>query len=218
MTSAPPIGYRLATRRARLAKHTNLGLRAAVCGAEPIDPFVLRDFAAAYAQAGFKPEAFRPAYGLAEATMAVSMVPLGERARTLQVDPGSAIYGSSISVKRSLAYDEVVAEEDSVWLVSCGRALRGLSLSIRDDDGRSYPDGVVGEIWVEGASVCAGYNQTSADETFKGGVLRTGDSGFIIGALLAGAVADLFGFRPAIQLIAALTVGSGLLALCTLRD
>jgi len=43
------------------------------------------------------------------------------------------------------------------------------------------------------------------------------DSGFIIGALLAGVVADLFGFRPAIQLIAAITVGSGVLAIGTVR-
>ena len=43
------------------------------------------------------------------------------------------------------------------------------------------------------------------------------DFGFIIGALLAGGMADLFGFRPAIQLIAALTVGSGLLALFTIK-
>jgi MFS family permease len=43
------------------------------------------------------------------------------------------------------------------------------------------------------------------------------DFGLIIGALLAGAVADLFGFRPAIQLIAAITVGSGLVALFTVR-
>jgi MFS family permease len=43
------------------------------------------------------------------------------------------------------------------------------------------------------------------------------DAGFIVGALLAGAVADLFGFKPAIQLIAAITVGSGLLALLTVR-
>ena len=43
------------------------------------------------------------------------------------------------------------------------------------------------------------------------------DSGFIIGALLAGAVADLFGFKPAIQLIAVLTVGSGVVALFTVR-
>ena len=43
------------------------------------------------------------------------------------------------------------------------------------------------------------------------------DSGFIIGALLAGIFADLFGFRPAIRLIEALTVGSGILAMVTLR-
>ena len=43
------------------------------------------------------------------------------------------------------------------------------------------------------------------------------DAGFIVGALLAGAVADLFGFRPAIQLIAAITVGSGLLAFMTIK-
>ena len=43
------------------------------------------------------------------------------------------------------------------------------------------------------------------------------DSGFIIGALLAGAVADLFGFKPAIQLIAVLTVGSGVVAFFTIR-
>jgi len=43
------------------------------------------------------------------------------------------------------------------------------------------------------------------------------DAGFIIGALLAGIVADLFGFKPAIQLIAAITVGSGLLAFFTIK-
>ena len=43
------------------------------------------------------------------------------------------------------------------------------------------------------------------------------DSEFIIGALLAGIFADLFGFRPAIRLIGALTVGSGILAMVTLR-
>ena len=43
------------------------------------------------------------------------------------------------------------------------------------------------------------------------------DAGFIIGALLAGAAADIFGFRPAIQVIAAVTVGSGILAFLTVR-
>mgnify|MGYP003727591071 CR=1 FL=1 len=43
------------------------------------------------------------------------------------------------------------------------------------------------------------------------------DSGFIAGALLAGAFADLFGFSVAIQFVAALTVASGVVAQITMR-
>ena len=44
------------------------------------------------------------------------------------------------------------------------------------------------------------------------------DSGFIAGALLAGAFADLFGFSVAIQIVAALTVASGVVAQFTVRS
>ncbi len=43
------------------------------------------------------------------------------------------------------------------------------------------------------------------------------DSGFIAGALLGGALADLFGFSVAIQIVAALTVASGVVAQFTVR-
>ena len=43
------------------------------------------------------------------------------------------------------------------------------------------------------------------------------DAGFIAGALLAGAFADLFGFSVAIQFVAALTVASGVVAKITVR-
>ena len=43
------------------------------------------------------------------------------------------------------------------------------------------------------------------------------DSGFIVGALTAGALADLFGFEVAIQSVAALTVASGVVAAATVR-
>ena len=43
------------------------------------------------------------------------------------------------------------------------------------------------------------------------------DSGFIVGALLAGSIADLFGFRVAIQAVAALTVASGMVAYLTVK-
>ena len=44
------------------------------------------------------------------------------------------------------------------------------------------------------------------------------DSGAIVGALGAGALADLFGFATAIQSVAAVTVASGLIAAATIRD
>ena len=45
--------------------------RIAFCGAEPIRPEALDRFAQAFAPCGFKPEAFYPCYGLAEATRQV---------------------------------------------------------------------------------------------------------------------------------------------------
>jgi MFS family permease len=44
------------------------------------------------------------------------------------------------------------------------------------------------------------------------------DAGAIAGALIAGALADAFGFEPAIQLVAAITAGSGVLAAWMLQE
>jgi MFS family permease len=43
------------------------------------------------------------------------------------------------------------------------------------------------------------------------------DTGFIVGALSAGVLADLFGLGVAIQAIAGLTVASGILSAATMR-
>jgi MFS family permease len=43
------------------------------------------------------------------------------------------------------------------------------------------------------------------------------DGGAVVGALAAGVLADLFGFQPAIQTVAALTAASGIIAAATLR-
>ncbi len=59
---------------------------------------------------------------------------------------------------------------------------------------------------------------TAIDRATALGVYRFWrDSGFIAGALLAGAAADLFGFSVAIQIVAAVTVASGFVALVTAK-
>ena len=47
-------------------------------GADMIRPDVMQAFVDAFAEAGFQASAFLPSYGLAEATLAVSIMPPGE--------------------------------------------------------------------------------------------------------------------------------------------
>jgi long-chain acyl-CoA synthetase len=65
---------------------------------------------------------------------------------------------------------------------SIGLPISSTVISIRDDDGRTLPQGQSGEICVEGPQVMQGY-WNRADETEKvmlpGHVLRTGDIGYI---------------------------------------
>ncbi len=50
-------------------------------GADMIRPDVMQSFVDCFAQAGFKAGSFCPSYGLAEATLAVSLMPPGEGIR-----------------------------------------------------------------------------------------------------------------------------------------
>jgi hypothetical protein len=76
----------------------------------------------------------------------------------------------------------------------------------------------VGTAMVYPTLLAAVGDQSSPHEraTFLGVYRFWRDTGFVVGALLCGALADAFGFRPAIQVAAALTAASGLIAWATL--
>ncbi len=107
---APPFALSLVTRRQRRrATALDLGaLRALLVGAEQIRPEVLEDFVVTFAAAGLTPTAVTPTYGLAEATLAVSATPAGERFRTVEIGGRP--------------------------LVSCGRPLPGIEVAIDGAD------------------------------------------------------------------------------------
>src|SRR5947199_1098871 len=74
-SSAPNFAYDLCARKITPEQKLNLDLstwRTAVNGAEPVRPETMDRFTAAFAECGFKREAFRPSYGLAEATLMVT--------------------------------------------------------------------------------------------------------------------------------------------------
>jgi len=142
--------------------------RALVVGAERIDPALLERYHALLAPHGFRREALLPAYGLAEATLAVSGVRPGTGWRTARSG------GAPADAAEGLA------------IVSCGPPLEGVRVSILGEDGAPRPEGAVGEIFLAGPSLATAYQGEDGPSftTFTADGLRTGDAGFMIGGEL----------------------------------
>lgn len=148
-------------------------------GAEPIRAETIDRFCRAFADAGFRREAFFPCYGLAEATLFVSGGPWGQGPSTLDVSR------STLEQKRASA----PKAGDRLRLVSSGMPARDLEVRIVDPELREECDERrVGEIWVAGESVARGYWNRPEETTEAFGAqlpgsaahwLRTGDLGFL---------------------------------------
>ncbi len=156
-------------------------LQAATCGAEPINPDTVSQFAAAFAPHGLQAQAFMPAYGLAEATLAVTAQPMGITPTLLKVSAASLASGD-VRV--------AIQGEDARTLVGCGQAMLDTEVQIADTTtGEVLAENRIGEIRVRSPGVCLGYwnNASASTETFgqvlgAGGTdtyLRTGDLGFL---------------------------------------
>jgi fatty-acyl-CoA synthase len=147
-------------------------MRALGCGAEPIQPDVLRAFLSRFAKHGLAPTSILPSYGMAEATLAITFADLRAELTTDRVD----LLGMRAG-KASPATGDGAAME----LVSCGKAFPGHEIAIVSPDGRHLGEREVGEIFLRGPSVTAGYfgNAEATEESFGGGWLHTGDLGYL---------------------------------------
>jgi fatty-acyl-CoA synthase len=150
-------------------------VRCAVNGAEMIDRQTVQRFVAAAAKHGMAPEAMCPMYGLAEATLGVSITRPFEPARFLRVNRASLEGG------RVLVQSDAAGGRD---LASCGRPLPGTAVVVTGDDGQAVPAGEVGEIRVAGPSVVGRYWTPDGSPYPEPmcdveGRLMTGDLGFV---------------------------------------
>lgn len=185
ISGGPDFAYRLCVERVRDEQLDGLDLRTwrlAFTGAEPISAATLRAFAARFASVGFDPAAFYPCYGLAESTLIASG---GD------VSAGPCVRAfSRRSLDESARAAEADAPDDARELVGNGSAVgEGTQLLIVDPaEQAECPPGSVGEIWLRGPSVAAGYfgRERLSSETFaatladgRGPFLRTGDLGFV---------------------------------------
>ncbi len=155
----------------------------AINAAEPIKPETLENFTRVFAECGFRFEAFYPAYGLAEATVFVSGNYAEDQPRIKSFDV--------TALKQHQVVEKPPGSQGSVRLVGCGVTLDGQKIAIVDPERHiPLPAGAVGEIWVTGPGIAAGYwnNLEATRETFQAKLaeddghvyLRTGDLGFLL--------------------------------------
>jgi acyl transferase domain-containing protein/acyl-CoA synthetase (AMP-forming)/AMP-acid ligase II/NADPH:quinone reductase-like Zn-dependent oxidoreductase/NAD(P)-dependent dehydrogenase (short-subunit alcohol dehydrogenase family)/acyl carrier protein len=182
-TTAPNFAYELCIEHSTAEERAALDLsnwRSALCGAEPVRAATMDRFAEAFACAGFRPEAFHPVYGLAEATLLVA----GGSESALPV----VRHVDGVVMREHRVIDVESGHPAATPFVGCGRTHNGQEIVITDPAARQpCAVGQVGEIWLAGGGVAAGYwgRPEETEQTFqaflvdgRGPFLRTGDLGF----------------------------------------
>jgi acyl-CoA synthetase (AMP-forming)/AMP-acid ligase II len=183
VSGAPDFGYSYCVEMIKDEHMQDLDLSTwdvACSGAEAVRADTLDRFSQRFSRCGFRRRTFFPCYGLAEATLIVSGGPRGIEPIILDVS------------RASLGQDRLAIPSDNreqaIRLVSSGRPIGDQAVLIVDPHGHHKCDeDAVGEIWIRGRSVGAGYRNRMHEtpETFgghcdqNGDFLRTGDLGFL---------------------------------------
>jgi len=173
---SPTFGYDICARRisTQTAVSDRFDLsrwRLAGNGADMIRPDVMQAFVNAFADAGFKASAFLPSYGLAEATLAVTIMPPGEGIRVELVEE-ERLSGSPRDLSRPARYRAIV---------NCGKPVKDMEVVIRGENGKSLRDHQIGKVWCRGSSVMHSYfrDPEATAECMVDGWLDTGDMGYM---------------------------------------
>ncbi|MFC8387035.1 fatty acyl-AMP ligase [Nocardia sp. NPDC057272] len=175
ITAAPNFAYSLLARRLRLAPDNSLDLstlRWGVNGAEPIDPASLAKFLEAGKRFGLSEDAVVPAYGMAEATLAVSFS--SGKFKTDIVD------ANSLEVHR-VAQAPATSERETRTLVKLGNPIPGIEVQVVNESRDPLAARRVGELELRGESIteafvtCAGRLRATSQD----GWLPTGDLGYL---------------------------------------
>ena len=136
-----------------------------------IRPDVMQAFVDAFAEAGFKASAFLPSYGLAEATLAVSIMPPGEGI-VVELVEETELSGGDSAIGRPQRYRAIV---------NCGKPARDMKIEIREEDGTPLPERAIGKVWCSGPSIMHSYfrDEEATAACLVDGWLDTGDMGYL---------------------------------------
>ncbi|MGD1257329.1 fatty acyl-AMP ligase [Mycobacterium seoulense] len=152
VTAAPNFAYEWAAQRGLPAPGDDVDLSDVVLiiGSEPVSIEAISTFNKAFAPYGLPPTAFKPSYGIAEATLFIATIAPAAQATPAYFDREKLGAGRAVRVAADAP--------GAVAQVSCGQVGRSEWAVIVDPDTRTeLPDGHVGEIWVQGNNVGRGY-------------------------------------------------------------
>jgi fatty acid CoA ligase FadD21 len=203
-SGAPNFAFDLAARKTADSELAGLdlgGVLGIINGAERVEPATLERFADRFAHFNFRDHMLRPSYGMAEATVFVASGTWSDALEPAHFD-----------------VDELSAGRAQRCAAGAGSALVRYKLPqspvvriVDVDTNRQCSQDVVGEIWVHGDNVAAGYWGRPPEEqrcfgatlvdaspgTADGPWLRTGDLGFICDGelFIVGRIKDLLIIR-----------------------
>jgi acyl-CoA synthetase (AMP-forming)/AMP-acid ligase II len=151
VTAAPTSAYVYTATRTTQAERADLrldGVMALIDANESVHDDGIAEFHEAFAECGLPRRAYRPCYGLAEATVLVSTGPTSAEPARRTFDGIAVHTGRAVPLAGAAA---------GVRLVSSGRPAGQRVLVVDPATRRALPEGRVGEIWVSGPNVARGY-------------------------------------------------------------
>ena len=209
VTAAPNFAYEWTAQRGlpKAGEGVDLSNVVLIIGSEPVSIDAIRTFNKAFAPYGLPRTAFKPSYGIAEATLFVSTIePTAE---------AGVIYFDREQLTTDLVVPVVADDPNAVPHVSCGQIARSQwAVIVNPETNAELPDRQVGEIWLQGNNIGRGYwgrpeetlrtfdailqsrlahGSRTPDTTDRGRWLRTGDLGFYLEGELyvTGRIADM---------------------------
>ncbi|MGW8380586.1 fatty acyl-AMP ligase [Streptomyces sp. ODS28] len=198
VSAAPNFAYGYVTSRVRDEDLEGVDLsswRVALCGAEPVQPDTARRFTERFAQWGLSAGAFTPAYGMAEATLAITTTRPGAPLVADSIDRQAAVADSRV---RDVAPDS----EHALRIVDCGVPVAGAEVRVVDGEGRELAEDRIGHVQFRSPARTLGYfnlPEETADSVAAPDWWKTGDIGYLRdgGLRITGRAKDLVIIRGA---------------------
>lgn len=177
LSPAPTFAYDLLGSRVPDSRLEGIDLsswRYAWVGAEPIFQKTQQNFDEKFRRYGLRADTLKPCYGLAEATLAVTLSGLSGRWKVEWIN-------RRVLQRENVAGIAVAGERDAMPITCCGAPILDTEIRIVNERGETLDERRQGKILVRGSSVMQGYLGDAASPIDSNGWLNTGDYGFQIG-------------------------------------